>query len=98
MILIDTQTFETLVCQKIVSNFTIHKENERRWYLTFTMPDTTANKTVMCSIRTQKGTLREWADVRTLLKYLKKYKILIGQFRLDEGLMNDFKKQIQFRH
>lgn len=96
MILIDQDTFKVLLHQKAVHNITVYREADRKWYFTFTMRDKKNGDKILCSLKTQKGLVKEWADPRNLFNYFLNFEITIGQFKLSEGLLDEFKKQIQY--
>ncbi len=96
MILIDQDTFKILLHQKAVHDITIYRDSDRKWYFTFTMRDRTTGDKILCSLKTQKGLVKEWADPRIMFNYFLAQEITIGQFKLSEGLLDEFKKQIQY--
>lgn len=93
MILIDKETFKLLVQQKTVFDITIYREANHKWFFTFTMRNKKSGSKILCSLKTQKGVVKQWADPRNLFNYFLRQDIILGQFKLAEGLLDEFKKQ-----
>lgn len=68
-----------------VDNVTIVRRNAKCWFFTFKVVDPSTGAATLCTLKTQRGELRTWADPRSLFAFLSdRYSVKVGHFILEE--------------
>lgn len=83
--MIDLREVDAAFREFPVENVTVVRKEQKCWYFTFEVGDPSTGKAHLCTMQTQRGELRCWADPRSLFSFLsERYSVRVGQFKLEE--------------
>jgi hypothetical protein len=70
-----------------VDNIEVVRRDMKCWYFTFQVTDPVTGNPATCTLETQRGELRCWADPRSLFQFLsERYGVNAGTFSLKDEI------------
>lgn len=80
---ISLECVDTIFQEKKASSITIVRTTHNKWIFTFEAPTPTTGAIELCTLQTQRGSVREWSDPRYLFDWLfKRYGVQEGNFKI----------------